>query len=37
MHLARITELSNRYYGGQQQLKEGMPRLSVFSRNAPSQ
>ena len=36
MHLARITELSNRYYIDSKNEKLGMPRLSVFSWDAPT-
>jgi AraC-like DNA-binding protein len=37
VHLSRLTELSSRYYVDQQHEKHGMPRLSVFCRDAPSQ
>jgi AraC-like DNA-binding protein len=37
MHLSRLAELSSRYYVDQQHEKQGMPHLSVFCRDAPSQ
>jgi AraC-like DNA-binding protein len=36
MPLSRITELSKRYLADQQREQQGMPRLSVFSWDAPS-